>query len=484
MAADSGRFINDYYENEMCLGLVVRSAIAHGEILSISYPAIPPGITLLTADSIPGKNELSLFGRSMPLLAGQRVSYLGESILLLCGPDERDLVELARNIEIRYAEEEAIPSSDTAEPPVALRREVNVGDVDRALSQAFQVVEGEYVTYPQENLTSDAQGAFTRMEKQRLLVAAPTQWPYHVRNTVAAATGIPPDKVVVSLPEMSTHKDSRIWYPSLVAAHCALLTQASGKAVKLVLRRGETGLAGPRRAPGRIRIRTALDKNGTPTAEDIQLRLDGGAFPLMAGELLDRALLGSGGPYRNANVRVTAQVVESSNPPMDAFLGLGLAQGAFASETHASRIAELSQTDPFQWKSENLIKEGESFPTGGTPASYPPPELLDRVSALSDFRRKHAAYEMLKKRRDTIREKTQSLRGIGLSISFQGGGFYGREDLEASFSVIVRLEADGRLLILTSGVSIDGAARKVWQDSAWRILGIERRSIVCKEMVT
>jgi CO/xanthine dehydrogenase Mo-binding subunit len=322
------------------------------------------------------------------------------------------------------------------------------------------------------------------MEQDRLLVIAPTQWPYHVRNTVAAATGLPPDRVVVSLPEMSTHKDSRIWYPSLVAAHCALLTQASGQAVKLVLRREETGLAGPRRAPARIRIRTALDKNGTPIAEEIQLRLDGGAFPLMADELLDRALLGSAGPYRNANVRVAAQVVESSNPPMDCFLGLGLAQGAFASETHASRIAELSQIDPFRWKSENLIKEGESFPTGGTPASYPPHELLDRVAALSDFRRKHAAYEMRKKRRDTIREKNQSLRGIGLSISFQGGGFYGREDLEASFSVIVRLEADGRLLIFTSGVSIDGAARKIWQDSAWRILGIERKSIVCKEMTT
>ncbi len=484
MPADPGRFINDYYEEGMYTGLVVRSTIEHGQILSISYPTIPPEITLMTVDSIPGRNELELFGNTMPLLASDAIHYLGEPILLLCGPDERDLVELIGSVEIRYSEEEPSSAETTGEQHVVHRREVTVGDVEREMSKAFQVIEGEYATYAQKNLTSDAQGAFAHMEAGRLRIVAPTQWPHHVRNTAAAAVGLPPERVVVSLSEMSRHKDSRIWYPSLVAAHAALLSQASGHAVKLVLRRSEVATAGPRRAPSRIRIRTALDKEGIPTAEDIAIRLDGGAFPLMAEELLDRAVLGAGGPYRNRTLRVVAEVVESNSPPMDAFLGLGLAQGAFASETHASRIAELSQTDPFTWKRDNLIGVGEGFAAGGLPSAYPPPELLDRVAGLSDFRRKHSAYEMLKKRRDTIREPGQSLRGIGLSVSFQGGGFHGRDELEAGFSVVVRLEADGKLLIKSSGVSIDGTATRIWQDSAWRILGIERKNIVCVPIST
>lgn len=484
MAAKPGRFINDYYEDDMYVGLVVRAAIARGEILSISYPTIPPEITLIAADTVPGCNELTLFGRGMPLLAGRYVSYLGEPILLLCGPDERDLMAFATAIEIRYSEEPPLSFSDPSEPHAVHRRDVVIGDAEKVLSQAFQVVEGEYTTSSQEHLTSDAHGALTRVDGDRFLIIAPTQWPYHVRNTAAGALGISPERVVVSLPRMSTHKDSRIWFPSLVAAHCALLSQASGRTVKLILKREEIALAGPKRAPGRIRIRTGLDKDGTPIAEDIEIRLDGGAFPLLAEELLDRALLGAGGPYRNSHVRVGARVVESSNPPMDAFLGLGLAQGAFASETHASRIAELSQIDPYTWKRRNLIEPGDGFATGGVPASYPPPELLETVAALSDFRRKHAAYEMLKKRRNTIREISQPLRGIGLSIAFQGGGFHGRGEEEGPYTVIVRLEADGKLQIMTSGVSIDGVARRIWQDSAWRILGIERKNIFCREMST
>lgn len=484
MAAETERFINDYYDEEMYVGLVVRSRVERAEILSISYPNLPKEITLLDADAVPGRNELALFGRTMPLLAERRVNHVGEPILLLCGPDERDLRELAENIEVRYATETPLAFGEFNEEQIAGSREIVAGDVERMFSDAFQVVEGEYRTAEQEHVVSDAQGAFVRREGTRLSVVSPTQWPFHVRSTVAGALGMAADRVVVEVSAMSLHKDARIWYPSLVAAHAALLAQASGRPVKLILPREESSQVTPKRAPSRIRIRTALDREGTPAAQDIELFVDGGAYPLLAEELLDRAVLAAAGPYRTPHLRIRASLLETSKAPMDAFLGLGLAQGAFASETHASRIAELSQIDPFTWKGDNLVEPGESFAGGAVPASYPPRQLLSQVAALSDFRRKHAAYEMLKKRRDTIRERTQPLRGIGLSVSFQGGGFVGRREEEGPYSVVVRLEADGKLQIQTSGVSVDGVARSIWQDSAWKVLGIERKNIICRELST
>lgn len=484
MAAEPERFVNDYYEDGMYIGLAVRAPVARGEILSISYPTLPEEISLITADGIAGRNELTLLGRSMPILAKRRVSYAGEPILLLCGPDERDLLDLAAAIEIRYAEEAPFSFSNPTDDQVVLSREVIRGDVERVLSQAFQVIEGDYSTSASEHATSDAHGAVVHLVDGRYMVDVPTQWPYHVRNTVSAALGVPAERVVVRATAMSAHKDTRIWFPSLVAVHCALLTQASSKTVKLVLQREEAARLTPRRAPSRVHVKSGLDKDGLPTAQDIRIQLDGGAFPLFADELMERTILAAGGIYRGDNVRIRATVLETSVPPMDALLGLGLAQGSFAAETHASRIAELSQADPFTWKKENLVKPGEAFAAGGTPASYPPNELLERAAVLSDFRRKHAAYEMLKKRRDTIREKTQLLRGIGFSVAFQGNGLHGKREEEGSYAVVVRLEADGKLHILTSGVSIDGAVRKVWQDSAWKILGIERKNIICRELAT
>ncbi len=484
MTADQGRFVNDFYEEGMYVGLVVRSSIPRGQILSISYPTLPNGMTLITADAIPGRNELSILGGSMPVLASQTVGYLGEPILLLCGADERDLQAFAAAIEIRYFEEPPLRFDSPVPEQWFCDDGMEHGEVDKVLAEAFQVVEGEYSTSPGDQVASDAHGAVAQRTKDRFQITTPTQWPFHVRETVAAVLGLPADRVNVAVSAMSAHKDSRIWFSSLLAAHAALLADASGKIVKLVLQREEAARVVPRRASSRIQIRTGLDKDGIPTAQDIHIYLDGGAYPLMAGELLDRAILGTGGVYRAPNVRLSAHVVRTSGRPMGAFLGLGLAQGAFASETHASRIAELSQTDPFTWKRDNLITTGDNFAGGGTPASYPPEQLLRRAAELSDFRRKHAAYEMLKKRRDTIRERTQTLRGIGISIAFQGAGLHGKKEEDGSYGVTVRLEADGKLHILTSGVSIDGVARKQWQDSAWRILGIERKNIICRELPT
>jgi len=457
---------------------VLRSARSNAEILALSYPALPPDTFLITSEDIPGQNELSVGKRSMPILAGRRVHYRGEPIVLVCGPDERLLRLFADSIEVRYDELPPLEFRNAGDGQLICEKEVVVGEPARMMSEAFQVVEGEYSTGDQKHFVSDAQGAVVVPEPGGgLHVYAPTQWPFHVVRSVARALAIPEDKVVVTVTAMSAHKDSRIWYPSLVAVHAALLARASRRSVKLVLPKDEAVDVTPRRAPSRIVVKTALDKDGAPTAHDVQVFLDGGSFPLLADELLERGVLAAAGVYRSKHVRVNGAVLSSSQPPMGAFLGLGLAQGFFASETHASRIAELSQADPYTWKRENLISGDDLLPGGGTPAERPTEALLSRLAEISDFKRKHAVYEMLKKRRGTIEERGIPLRGIGLSVAYQGCDFLARNEQIEDSSVVVKLEADGTLEIHTSAVSVDGAARRIWEETAARILAIEPAKI-------
>ena len=81
-----------------------------------------------------------------------------------------------------------------------------------------------------------------------------------------------------------------------------------------------------------------------------------------------RAATAAAGNYRCENVAVTARMVETTRRPLDFSPGAGLAGCFFASETHASRIAEISQSDPLEWKLRNL-----------DPQESPLPELLTRV---------------------------------------------------------------------------------------------------------
>lgn len=478
MSPRDERFINDYYVEGALAGIVVRSSVENAEILSLSYHSLPPDSYLITADEIPGENLLKVGGTSMPLLADKRVHYRGEPILLLCGPDEGELEQFASTIEIRYDAAQPLSFRDPTQEQIALSREAVVGDPQAQMSHAFQVVEGEYSTCAQEHFVSDAQGAVVIPEEgDRLRIYVPTQWPYHVVRTVARAVGLSERSVTVQVPHMSAHKDSRIWYPSLVATHAALLARASGRSVKLILPKEDAIRTTPRRAPSRILVRTALDKDGAPTAHDIQVSFDGGSYPLLAAETLERGMLAAVGAYRSAHVRVRGEVVTTSLPPTGAFIGVGFAQGFFAAETHASRIAELSQADPYTWKSENLITRGDLLAGFATPSDLPPETLLSRAAEISDFKRKHAAYEMLKKRRETIQERGYPLRGIGLSVAYQGSDFLERDEDADNSAVIVRLDADGGLTIRTSAVSIDGAAERVWKETAGKALGIEPERI-------
>ena len=66
-------------------GITVCSTIPRGKIISINLPKLARKYIAVSAKNIPGKNLLSLFNGSMPLLAENEVMYMGQPILLLAG---------------------------------------------------------------------------------------------------------------------------------------------------------------------------------------------------------------------------------------------------------------------------------------------------------------------------------------------------------------------------------------------------------------
>ncbi len=468
-------FIDDLEAPGMLYGLAVRSPCARGRITSIVLPEAPPGVSIVRAKDIPGRNILRAWRSSIPILADEEVSYVGQPVLLLCGPNPSVLSEMRDGITISC--EESPPwftLIDHSDEQVFLTRDVIRGNPEDAMRDAYQVIEGEYRTGAQEHFASDTQGALAIPGKGSMLIYSSTQWPYHVRQTVAEVLGMVRKTVRVRVPNIGMHLDGKIWYPSLIAAQAALMARKTGRPVKYLLSRREDFLFTTKRAPVYIRHRTGLDPEGNPLVMDIRIYLDVGAAGLLSQEIIDRMCLCATGAYGCPNIRIGARAILTSKPPLGALSGLGAAQAFFAMEIHASRIAEIAQVDPSEWKRRNLVKKGDMRPSGASRRDIGSSQaVLERVVRRADFFRKHAAYELLKKRRRTVAEGYDPLRGIGLSLCYQGSGFIDGGDDRQDCSVRVRLDKDGTVSIFTSAVPTHPNTVDAWKQLSGKILGVE-----------
>ena len=93
-----------------------------------------------------------------------------------------------------------------------------------------------------------------------------------------ALCNLPADKVRVVQMETGGAFGGKEEYPSMIAAHAALLAMKSGRPVKIIYDRMEDMAATTKRHPSRTRHRTAVSKDGKILGGEIEFVVDGGAY--------------------------------------------------------------------------------------------------------------------------------------------------------------------------------------------------------------
>jgi CO/xanthine dehydrogenase Mo-binding subunit len=452
--------------------ITLRSPVARGSVHSVSLPSLPSGYRAIFPHDIPGKNRLASFHPDIPILAWDELSYRGQPVALIAGPDPIVLESLAANTKIDCAEEEGYLDWESfSSKQVVAKRVVTIGDPDLAFSIAPDVQDATYYTGAVYHYYSEPQGAVAAYDYDKIAIWCATQWPYHVRDSVALALGCRAEEVSVRPSRLGVHLDGKLWYPSLLACHAAVAAVACGRPAKILLTREEDFLYAPKRAQSSISIRSALGPDKELSAMDIRIAIDVGAHPALAEDILNNAILSSTGAYRCPNLRVEGYAVSTNVPPLGPFGGFGSAHTLYAIETHTNNLASLVQEDPADWKSRNILRKGSSLITGEKfKDSIPYPLILERLSASSDYRRKHASYELIRKRRS---KKTEGpLRGIGLAFACQGTGSFVSEENANSYSVEVELDKDLKVVIKTSAAAGSGGVLDIWRRTAADSLNI------------
>jgi CO/xanthine dehydrogenase Mo-binding subunit len=477
------QYVDDMVLPNMLFGATVRSQIPRGRIRKITFaPGIPwDEFVIVSAKDIPGKNCIALIGDDQPCLATEFVNHPEEPILLLAHPDRHVLPRAVLAVSIEYDSLPTIFTIDESESrSQIIWGEDNVfktyliekGDLESVWEKADHIVEGEYSTGAQEQLYIENNGMIAAFDPaQGITVWGSLQCPYYIHKALMALCSLSAEKVRVVQMETGGAFGGKEEYPSMIAAHAALLAIKSGRPVKIIYDRLEDMVATTKRHPSRTRHRTAVSHEGKILGGEIDFTIDGGAYATLSSVVLSRGAIHAGGPYYWPSVRIRAKAVATNAPPHGAFRGFGAPQSLFAMERHMDRIAEAVGLSPVEIRRRNFLQPGQATTTEqaiGEPIELG--KLLDRALEISDYRAKRQRFAQ-QNQAGTFR------KGMGIAAFLHGAGFTGSGERYLSSVVGVEGCADGSVRVLVSSTEFGQGTKTVLSQIAAEALGIPYESV-------
>ncbi|MGG1554387.1 xanthine dehydrogenase subunit D [Paenibacillus ferrarius] len=372
------RYLTDLTAPGMLHGKVLRSAYAHAWILSIdtSKAKQVPGVrAVITADDVPGLNLFGIAFPHQPVLCKERVRYVGDAVAAVAA-DTVEIAEYALSlIEVVYEPLPVVDDPETAleagtmllHPEGNLLHQTSLtlgdGDMQAAFSACAHVVEETYYTPRQMHTYMETEGGLFIPEADgRLTVYSPTQHGYKDRFQLARILGIPEEQIrVVSSPIGGSFggKDELNVQP-----FGALMARITGLPIKMHNTRRESVVAGIKRHPMRIRMKTGCDRAGRLIAHQVSILADTGAYATLGCEVLNFATEHAIGPYTIPHVAVEGKSVYTNNGVSGEFRGFGGNQVIFAVESQIERLAERLGLDAWELRRLNLRSPDDPGPMG------------------------------------------------------------------------------------------------------------------------
>jgi len=365
-------FVDDLQLPDNCLfGAVAVSAMPHGRIISLdvsSARSVPGVRRIITAEDIPGENQIGNIILDEPLLAVNTVHYTGEPVALVLA-ESMDAARLAASL-VETAIEELPPVFDPRTAfdlgmLIAPPRTFCAGNTDSAWGMCDLVVEGRADSGGQEHLYLECQASVALpMENGCVRICSSTQGPTFVQKVAARVLGIPMHRVEVDVGRLGGAFGGKEDQATPWAVMAALGTHLTGRPVKVVLDRKSDMAWTGKRHPYSSDFRLGLSAEGDMIAWEVTYYQNGGAASDLSTAILERTLFHCTNAYMIPNVRATGICCRTNLPPNTAFRGFGAPQAMFVMETAIHMAATRMGLEPSVIQERNLLRRGDRFPCG------------------------------------------------------------------------------------------------------------------------
>lgn len=461
----------------MLYASTIRSSAARAKSVHLSHDPLPAGYLCITPADIAAEGCSLLLSDGISLFAHADVSYKGEPIGLIVGPDAAICDELAQSATAEYEEEDpSLEWESFSSSQIAYRYEIDYGEVDLAFSKSAKIEKAIYRNGIFDHHYSEPMGAIANWEYDKIAIYCATQWPTSVRQSVAAAMKIAESDVVVKPTNLGKSLDGRLWFPSIVACQAVMAAKICGKPVKILYTREEDFLYTPKQARSAVTIRSASDEQGRLQALDVKLIINIGAYNPMAQELVRQAVAAITGIYFCPAMRLEAYAIKSNIIPLGAMGNIGATHAFFSIEAHMNHLAKILEKAPAEIKILNMMPKGSSnFGAPSLGYEIPFSKINKQLEKMSDYRRKYASYELVKKRDPGCREGV--VRGIALTLGYQTGRLYSDQPMINTYSVETTLDRNLNLVISTQASIGSDSLKAMWKATAEAALSISGEKI-------
>ena len=479
-------YVDDVRPEGCLYGATVRSPVARGVLKGLRKdPAFDwSDVTVCTAQDVPGENVVALMTDDQPVLAAGELRHVEEPVALVAAPTRDKALAAVQHIEVLYDPLEPLFDMEVAEShPITIFGDDNVfsrivikhGDGAAALESAGGIlIEGEYRVGLQEQLYIEPQGMIAMpREDGGLTLFGSMQCPFYIVKALKRVLGH--DRMNVVQAVTGGGFGGKEEYPSMVAAHAAVLALKTKRPVKLIYRRDEDLRATTKRHPALMKYRTAVDPaNGRLLAADLYVLFDGGAYNTLSPVVNSRGVIHAVGPYRCPHVRVEGVMVATNTPPNGAFRGFGAPQVMFAAERHMDRIARTLGLDPVEVRRINLYAAGDITPTGQPLPDGSGAEVLAKALAKAAETLPPSA---LAARPGGGGTAARLASGRGVALAWHGCGFTGNGEASLQGKVDVEL-VDDTVLVHTASTDIGQGTDTIFPAIVAEVLGIAPERVI------
>ena len=441
------------------LGLSER---AHAVIRSLDLAAVraAPGVVdVLTADDIPGVNDIApVTGKhDDPVFATDRVLFHGQPLFAVVARTREEARRAARLAAVSY--DDLPPALDIEAARVAGTGFVTEGltlasgDLAAAMAAAPRRLRGQMRIGGQDHFYLETHIALAIPGEDRdVTVLSSTQHPTEVQHMVAHVLGVPFNAVTVEVRRMGGAFGGKETQGNLFAAVAALAASRLGRAVKLRPDRDDDMIATGKRHDFIVDYEVGHDDEGRILAVDATYAARCGFSADLSGPVTDRALFHADNCYHYPAVRVTSEPWRTHTVSNTAFRGFGGPQGMLGAERFVEEVAFATGQDPLAIRKLNLYGSGGEGDAravthyGQVITDNVAPELISALEAACGYQARRAAI------RDANRTSPVVKRGIALTPVKFGISFTATQYNQAG--ALVHVYTDGSVHLNHGGTEM------------------------------
>ncbi|MFG2205931.1 xanthine dehydrogenase family protein molybdopterin-binding subunit [Streptomyces sp. NPDC048638] len=476
-----GRFVDDIALPGMLHAQFVRSTVAHGTVTGVDLSAVrrvPGVVAAFTADDLGLGDITAELGRppeefvptAMPVLARDRVRYVGEPLAIVIAQDAyaaEDGLEAARvgytvRPPVLGAEEALADGAPLVHEEAPRNTLVDVSlfatdGIDEVFAAADCVVRVRARTGRQNALPLETRGAVANWDgrEEQLVLQTCTQVPHQVRTVAARCLRLDERAVRVLVPDMGGGFGLKcvVGREEIATAAAALRL---GRPVKWIEDRKDALTASFLAREQRYDVRAAFGADGRILGLDAEVVCDMGAYscyPFTAGIEPLMASAEMPGVYKVPSYRVRGRAVTTNKAPTAPYRGVSRPQYVMVVERLFERAARELGLDPVEIRRRNLITE---FPyTGVNGITYDPGSYLESLNLCERVLRDEGWYA----RRAAAAAEGRHL-GIGYACFNERTGYGSAAFAQRKMRVVpgfdiseVRMDTSGAVTVTTGTVS-------------------------------